>query len=584
MPAREGATNSDAFHRNQEPQFFWPAYDGGGRLLGHLCVHTFANDADSVSFLAFQKKGFGRERWALRRARGLELVIAQHQLKNHPDAILVFAGDATSLDFAARHMDRLAIHILAELRFGAPDRVIEQISVRSNPMKAAAAEGSASAVVGKTSGDAPARLPQKPVCATAPDVHDAGPCPTVPTAAIACARAVAKTEASLVREELPVPDLHGADVLSLRPRQALRASELPMTPVAWAWQNRIPLGHVTLIAGDPGLGKSALTAYLAARISRGDALPDGDRCAPRGQVLLVSAEDNAEGTIVPRLRAAGADLAAVHLLREPPNLVHDFPSFKQEAIAIDNLKLIVVDPVTACMGGTDPNRTGPARVLMTNLSRLAARLECAVVGVSHLSKASGMRNPLAAVAGSNAFGAAARMAYLVSADTEDANRCLLLPFKNNLGPRATGLAFHKRNTRLANGIKSPVVEFDGTVVEITAAEALRAAALPTEERSALAQAKTFLIGLLKEGPLAANVVKEQARSAGIAHGTLVRAKSMLGIHPAKTAMEGGWVWALPEPKMLNPTEDAHPRSLRIFDENEHLRPLARPSATHGEPD
>src|SRR2546422_7589826 len=45
--------------------------------------------------------------------------------------------------------------------------------------------------------------------------------------------------------------------------------------VDWLWAGRIPLGKVTLIVGDPGLGKSWLTEDLATRVSRGAAWPDG---------------------------------------------------------------------------------------------------------------------------------------------------------------------------------------------------------------------------------------------------------------------------------------------------------------------
>src|SRR5215217_3086248 len=76
--------------------------------------------------------------------------------------------------------------------------------------------------------------------------------------------------------------------------------------VEWLWPGRLPLGKLAVLDGDPGLGKSALTLDVAARVSAGLELPDGGRCGPAGVVLL-SAEDGLADTIKPRLDAAGAD-------------------------------------------------------------------------------------------------------------------------------------------------------------------------------------------------------------------------------------------------------------------------------------
>ena len=39
--------------------------------------------------------------------------------------------------------------------------------------------------------------------------------------------------------------------------------------IEWLWPGHIPLGMLTLIAGDPGVGKSFLTLYIAATVSAG---------------------------------------------------------------------------------------------------------------------------------------------------------------------------------------------------------------------------------------------------------------------------------------------------------------------------
>src|SRR4029450_6608141 len=78
-------------------------------------------------------------------------------------------------------------------------------------------------------------------------------------------------------------------------------------PVRWLGPNPTPLGKLTLIAGEPGLGKSFLTMDLAARVTTGNPWPDDPRGFNQaGSVVLLSAEDDVEDTIRPRLDAAGA--------------------------------------------------------------------------------------------------------------------------------------------------------------------------------------------------------------------------------------------------------------------------------------
>src|SRR3989344_9166229 len=86
-------------------------------------------------------------------------------------------------------------------------------------------------------------------------------------------------------------------------------------PITWLWHGRIALGKLTLIAGDPGLGKSLLTTTLAACVSRGYPWPVDGTDAPLGNVILLSAEDDAADTIRPRLDAAEADVTRVQILK-----------------------------------------------------------------------------------------------------------------------------------------------------------------------------------------------------------------------------------------------------------------------------
>ncbi|MGH7883251.1 MAG: DnaB-like helicase N-terminal domain-containing protein, partial [Candidatus Dormibacteraceae bacterium] len=94
--------------------------------------------------------------------------------------------------------------------------------------------------------------------------------------------------------------------------QTIRISEVEREEVEWLWWQRLPLGKVVVLDGDPGLGKSTLTLDLAARVSTGGQMPDGtDSILGGAGVVVLSAEDGLADTIRPRLEAAGADLERV---------------------------------------------------------------------------------------------------------------------------------------------------------------------------------------------------------------------------------------------------------------------------------
>ncbi len=108
-----------------------------------------------------------------------------------------------------------------------------------------------------------------------------------------------------------------------KPRATLRPfSTIEKRPVSWLWPLWVPLGKVTILDGDPGLGKSTLLLDLAARVSTNGVMPDASFGAT-GSVVIMSAEDAPEDTILPRLELAGADLSKVHFLDDMTDVLGD---------------------------------------------------------------------------------------------------------------------------------------------------------------------------------------------------------------------------------------------------------------------
>ncbi len=332
-------------------------------------------------------------------------------------------------------------------------------------------------------------------------------------------------------------------------------ADIKARPIRWLWPGRIARGKVSMIAGHPGLGKSQVTASLAAIVTTGGRWPVDWTPCELGSVVIMSAEDDPADTIRPRLEAAGADARRIYILeavREPSdgstldrpfNLKTDLCHLDELMEYIGDVSLVVIDPITAYLGGADSHKNAEVRALLAPLSELASRHCAAVVCVSHLNKGAG--EAMMRVNGSLAFVAAARAAFLVAKDRNDKCRRLFLPVKNNIGNDVSGLAFRVEGHSV-KGIETSRVSWEPEAVEISADEALVVEA--DTSMPARSEAKEWLNDLLADGPVAVKEIESEAKAAGLSWATVRRAKDALGIRSVKVRFDGQWSWSLP--KML----------------------------------
>ncbi len=341
--------------------------------------------------------------------------------------------------------------------------------------------------------------------------------------------------------------------------EAARASEAPrarlvtlsdVTPsrVKWLWPGLIPLGKITILDGDPGLGKSTAMLDIAARVTTGRPMPDGSP-GVEGSVILLSAEDDPSDTIRPRLEAARADLSRVHLLsaiqtpegERLPELPLDLPCLK-EAISQNVAplaSLVVIDPLMAFLGGdVNSHRDQDIRRALAPLKKLAEDTGAAIVIVRHLNKAIG-GDPLYRGGGSIGIIGAARSGLLVAKDPEDETRRVLAMTKSNLAALMPALGF-----RIVEHSGAIALDWLGKTTHTAAS--LLAAPQDEEERSQLGEAKEFLAQELSDGRVPADEIGKLARKAAISERTLKRAKAALGVKSKKEGFEGIWYWSLPE--------------------------------------
>src|SRR5580704_4684197 len=317
------------------------------------------------------------------------------------------------------------------------------------------------------------------------------------------------------------------------------AADIIPKRIDFLWPGRIARGKHTAIAGEPGDGKSQLSVYVAATVSRGGQWPCGEGRAPIGNVIILNAEDGADDTVVPRLIAAGADLRRVHIVsavhqedgkgRRAFNLQADLALLERKIAEIGDVALVIIDPISSYMGKTDSHKNAEVRGALEPLSEMAERLKVAILSITHFSKSgSGNSNKaLHRFIGSIAFTGAPRAAFAVIEDTDNEGRILFLSAKNNMVRKPQGLAYRLLQTFVGKDeILASYVHFDSEPVTVSADEALRASE-DGGDRSAAAEAEEFLRDKLSAGPVPAKDGEEHARALGIAPRTLARARKKL---------------------------------------------------------
>lgn len=346
-----------------------------------------------------------------------------------------------------------------------------------------------------------------------------------------------------------------------------RLADVAAKPVEWLWPDYIPAGMLCLLDGDPGVGKSTLSADLAARASSGRPMPDGTGGGAPVGVVILSAEDDLARTVRPRLEAAGADLDRIVTvaLRErdgdirAPLITSDDLAMLEQAVKDTQARLVIIDPLVAYLPDeVDTNGDHDVRRALRGLAELAERTGCAVLVVRHLRKGAA-ENPLYRGGGSIGIIAAARAAFLLARDPEDAERRILAPLKMNVAPAPPARAFR---LELEPGHAHPHVSWEG--VSALDASALLAVPDGTEDRSALREAKEVLRQILADGPQRAEVARLLARRAGVSDRTLARARRSLAIVPRHVGRPGEsdqhWEWYLPR-RMPRKPQGCRPQHL-----------------------
>lgn len=290
------------------------------------------------------------------------------------------------------------------------------------------------------------------------------------------------------------------------------------------WYPYIPIGKITIMLADPGVGKTTLCLKGAAIVSTGGLFygEEENPFEPKrpGFVIYQTAEDGLADTIVPRLQKMGADLNNICVINEKEQALTFTDGRIEQALKDKHPKLMIFDPIQAYLGAElDMHRANEVRPVLTELSRLAEEYRCAMVLVAHMSKMSS-NSALYRALGSIDIVALARSELILVNKPNDPERHKILAHeKSSLAAHGNSIEFHIDYD--AGGIV-----FDG-YSDLKADDILGQRKETKRSSVALDEAKEFLEEMLAEGYADFQDIMKEAESRGIKRTVIYEAKKGL---------------------------------------------------------
>jgi hypothetical protein len=350
----------------------------------------------------------------------------------------------------------------------------------------------------------------------------------------------------------------GAETESGRTLHLTPASAIKVRPVRWLWDQRMPLGALTLVGGREGIGKTICCYTLAADITRGR-LTGAYAQIPRS-VIVAATEDSWEHTIVPRLMAAGANLDLVFRVDVTTTTgVETAMSLPVDLLLLNRVirkveaAAVILDPLLSRLDpNIDTHKDADVRRALEPLASLAADTDAAVIGIIHVNKSTSS-DVLTTLMASRAFAAVARAVLFVMADPDDEHMRLVGQGKNNLGTMdVPTLAFRIVAAKVAETDDGPVwtgkLEWAGEASR-SIKQAVEAAAASAGDRTATSEAGDWLEDFLVEHGGSADwaAVQQQGTKAGHSKDALRRANDNLKITSKTSGFPRKAIWTLPAP-------------------------------------
>jgi 5S rRNA maturation endonuclease (ribonuclease M5)/archaellum biogenesis ATPase FlaH len=293
-------------------------------------------------------------------------------------------------------------------------------------------------------------------------------------------------------------------------RSVVSLDEVSSEEIDWLINPYIARKKLTILEGDPGIGKSFLALHYAAKLSLSGITS-----------LIITLEDGLGDTVKPRLESLNANLK---------NIIAPIETFSLRDEGIDKLEnilreekpaLVIVDTLTAASGGLNNNQADQMRPFMLSLSNLSENYNCAFLILRHLNKKSEVQDEYRG-SGSIDISGAVRSILQATKDKNDSDLIKVKHVKCNIAKKGEPFGF-----KIING----VFELAGEL-------------LPEPPTKKIEIAVEFLAKELSQGPVPSTLINAKAETLGFSCATLARARKLIGIKTDKVTGEGNPYWTM----------------------------------------
>ena len=342
------------------------------------------------------------------------------------------------------------------------------------------------------------------------------------------------------------------------------ACDLDRSTPSWLWLPYLPIGSVSLLIGDQSTGKTALAAWVAARVTKGEAFPNmarfsvPDEVPPAAVVAWFDSGENAGRIGARRFDAAGVDGTKLLFIQGTRSL-KDVDTIRVIIESMpDRPKLVVFDNFLGFSAGIkliDPGEVGP---VIANLNRLATELNLAILVIHHDGKA--VRSRASDVgSGAKALQNMARSVLIAGRHPEHEGVCVVAHTKCSEESEGRQLAYNLTRENQPSGgtaVKCvPIGEVEIPVLWLVNGKPKFAKDEAADDK--LSRCREWLKDKLQDGPQSAESMDRSAAQHSYGKTTLREARKDLDIEVTRPTGGGTRLWRYRQHDEQNDASRAH---------------------------
>ena len=296
-------------------------------------------------------------------------------------------------------------------------------------------------------------------------------------------------------------------------------------------------GKLTTIAGEAGAGKGSVLINAATRLNNGSVWFDSTTRLNQCSVAWASHEEEVAEELRPRAEVAGNQNLHKLIELDIENIIAQRPLVIEMARDVEDLKLIVLDPIQDFIGEVNINDGGQVRLALRRIGKIAQECKCAIIGLHHLNK-SNSGSARGKFLGSQAFISFPRFAWMVVTDPNNPDQRYLQQVKGNMNRIGPAYCFEIEGRPLnidGKVISVPAAHFSGDTEEIEVDEFFS----NTREGGKQEDAESFIFENLSEAvPMKSSEWGELYEDAGFSRATMRRAEKAMAVRSVR--MGDGW--------------------------------------------